>query len=96
MKHSILLALAALTICSVDPASAAGAVAPFGCDARPGQTCFFKLFLGPRATRIVQLPAGMKVNVPGVEIGRDRYCIDLGRPPRYKCAQKIINAKYNN
>jgi hypothetical protein len=94
MKHAILLALAALAICSVNPAAAAPA--PFGCGARPGQICFFKIFYGPRATRIVQLPTGMKVNIPDVVIDRDKYCVEVGRPPAYKCTQKTINATYNN
>jgi hypothetical protein len=94
MKHAIPLALVALAIGSVN--AAAAAPAPFGCDARAGQTCFFKIFYGPRATRIVQLPSGMKVKIPDVEIGRDHYCVGVGKPPAYKCTQKTINAIYNN
>ena len=94
MKHSILLALAALTISGA--ALAAAGTAPFGCDARAGQTCYFKLLLGPHATRIVQLRAGMKVKIPGVDIGHDSYCVDVGKPPVHKCAKKVINANYNN
>ena len=94
MKHGILLAVAALTIGGA--ASAATGNAPFGCDARAGQTCYFKLYLGPRSTRIVQLQAGMKVTIPGVDIGHDRYCVDIGKPPNNRCKQKIINATYNN
>jgi hypothetical protein len=94
MKHGILLALAALTLSGA--ASAATGKAPFGCDARAGQTCYFKLYLGPRATRIVVLQSGMKVTIPGVDIGRDRYCVDIGKPPANKCSKKIINAAYNN
>src|SRR5262249_5418986 len=60
MKRSLLLALAALTMGTAGAVAAAAPGAPFGCDARAGQTCFFKIFYGPRATRIVQLPAGMK------------------------------------
>ena len=94
MKHAILLALAVLTIGNVNLAAAAPA--PFGCDARAGQTCFFKIFYGPRSTRIVQLPTGMKVNIPDVTIGRDKYCVEVGKPPAYKCTQKTINATHNN
>jgi hypothetical protein len=101
MTRSNLLALAALAILGVGTAAvsrveAAPATAPFGCDARAGQTCFFKIFYGPRATRIVQLRAGMKDKIPGVEIGRDSYCVDVNRPPVYRCTHKTINATYNN
>jgi hypothetical protein len=95
MKHSILLALAALTIFSVSPAAAA-APAPFGCDARAGQICYFKIYYSPRRTRIVQLPTGVKVNIPDVVVGRDTYCVSVGKPPANKCTQKTINATYNN
>jgi hypothetical protein len=101
MKRSNLLVLAVLAMSGIGAAtiSSVGAVpvtAPFGCDAGAGQTCFFKILYGPRSTRIVQLPAGMKVKIPDVAIGRDHYCVSLGKPPAYKCAQKIINAGYNN
>ena len=101
MKRSHLIVLTALAILCAGAAAfsgleAAPAIAPFGCDARAGQTCYFKLFLGPRATRIVQLPSGMKVKIPGVEIGRDGYCVDLTKPPVNKCSRKTINANYNN
>jgi hypothetical protein len=94
MKHSILLAAAALTICGANPASAAPA--PFGCNARTGQICYFKIFYTSRGTRIVQLPTGMKVNIPDVAVGRDRYCVSVGKPPVYKCPEKTINASYND
>lgn len=94
MKHPIFLALAALTICGANPATAAPA--PFGCDARAGQTCYFKIYYSPRRTRIVQLPTGMKVTVPDVVIGRNTYCVDVGKPPANKCMQKTISATYNN
>jgi hypothetical protein len=101
MKRSNLLVLAVLAMSAIGAATISGvgavpATAPFGCDARAGQTCFFKILYGPRATRIVQLRAGMKVNIPGIEIGRDKYCESLGKPPPHKCAQKLINANYNN
>jgi hypothetical protein len=94
MKQAILLTLAALTVCSAGAAAAADA--PFGCDAAPGQTCFFNVFLGPRATRAVQLPAGVKQKIPGVTIGQDSYCVALNAAPPYTCSHKIINADYNN
>jgi len=101
MKRSRLVVLTALAILGAGAAAfsrleAAPATAPFGCDARAGQTCYFKLFLGPRATRIVQLRSGMKVKIPGIEIDRDRYCVDLDKPPVNKCSHKTINANYNN
>jgi hypothetical protein len=94
MKLSILLVLAALTMFSVNPAAAAPA--PFGCDASAGQICYFKLYYSPRRTRIVQLPTGMKVNIPDVVVDRDTYCVSVGQPPANKCTQKTINATYNN
>jgi len=94
MKYTILLALAALAICGAN--SAAAAPAPFGCDARAGQTCYFKIYYSPRSTRIVQLSTGMKVNIPDVVVDRDKYCVDVGKPPANKCMQKTIRATYNN
>jgi len=95
MKRLIFVAVAAMAIAGIDPASAADA--SFGCEARAGQTCFFKLFLGPRATRVVQLVSGMKVNVPGVDVGRDHYCMDLAGPPAsLRCQHKLISAGYNH
>jgi hypothetical protein len=91
------VAAAALLAIGAPPAAqAAPGTAPFGCDARPGVTCFFKLYLGPRATRIVQLKSGMKVSVPGVAIGNDSYCVSANRPPVPKCARTVINATYNH
>ncbi len=90
-------AAAALLATAAEPAAhAAPGTAPFGCDARSGVTCFFKLFLGPRATRIVQLPSGMKVSIPGVNIGSDRYCVAVNQSPVPKCRQIVINATYNH
>jgi len=86
-----LLATAAPPTAHADPGTA-----PFGCDARPGVTCYFKLFLGPRHTRIVQLKSGMKVGIPGVDIGKDRYCVSANQPPVPKCAPTVINATYNH
>jgi hypothetical protein len=94
MKHSILAALALLTMSG--GAGAAPGSAPFGCNARPDQVCYFKLLLGPRATRIVQLRGGMKVTIPGLDIGQDHYCVDLGKSPAHKCRQKTVNASYND
>jgi hypothetical protein len=96
MKPSILLAAVALTVCSLAPAFAAPVTVPFGCDARAGKTCYFELFLGPHATRMVQLLAGMKESFPGIQIGQDHYCVDMSGPPGPKCDQKVIKADYNN
>jgi len=90
---------AAVVLLAADAGLAAPATpakAPFGCDARPGVTCFFKLFLGPRATRIVQLKSGMRVDIPGVHIGNDSYCRSANEPPVPKCEQIAINATYNH
>jgi hypothetical protein len=101
MSRVYLTAIAAIVLlatgAALSPAAhAAPGTAPFGCDARPGVTCFFKLFLGPRATRIVQLRSGMKVNIPGVNIGNDSYCVHVNQPPVPKCARTVINATYNH
>jgi hypothetical protein len=78
------------------PAANADAGVPFGCDGAKSATCFFKLFLGPRDTRIVQLLSGMKVNIPGIVAGRDRYCVSLNKPPAPTCARLAVNATYNH
>jgi hypothetical protein len=99
MRRALITAVAAaalLATAAPPAAHAAPGTAPFGCDARPGVTCFFKLFLGPRATRIVQLQPGMKVSIPGVNIGNDRYCVATNQPPVPKCRQIVINATYNH
>lgn len=99
MARAYITAMAAAVLLTTAPVFAAPATpakAPFGCDARPGVTCFFKLFLGPRATRIVQLKSGMKVDIPGLDIGKDRYCVSQNAPPAPKCEQIIINATYNH
>ena len=77
-------------------ANAAPVSAPFGCDAPKSATCLFKLFLGPRATRIVQLLPGMKVSIPGINIGQDRYCVSLNKTPAPNCQRVLINTSYNH
>jgi hypothetical protein len=98
MRLACITAVAAALLAAGAPpaARAAPGTAPFGCDARRGVTCVFKLFLGPRATRMVELPSGMKVSIPGVDIGNDRYCVAANKPPVWKCAQTVINATYNH
>jgi len=100
MKHLILVAAAALTIGSAGPAAAAAAgptaPAPFGCNARAGQTCYFKIYYTPRGTRIVLLPGGTREAIPGLQIGTDHYCVEVGKQPANKCTQKVVNANYNN
>jgi hypothetical protein len=99
MRRAFITALAAAALLAIGAppgAHAAPGTAPFGCDARPGVTCFFKLFLGPRATRVVQLQAGMKVGIPGVDISKDRYCVSANQPPVPKCAHTVINGTYNH
>ena len=67
---------------------------PFGCDARAPNVCHFRIFY-TRGDRIVILPAGMKeAKVPAIIGGG--YCMTLGKSPVYKCARKVINAKYNS
>jgi hypothetical protein len=99
MTRACITAVAAAAVLATGAASAASAAsgtAPFGCNAGHGITCFFKLFLGPRATRIVQLPSGMTVNIPGVNIGNDRYCVSANKPPLSTCAQTVIKATLND
>lgn len=93
MRLLIAVAVATLTA-SLGPAIAADA--PFGCEARVPNTCYFRIFYSPRGTRDVVLPAGMKVKIPGVQIDRDRYCVAVGARPTNKCSRKIINANYNS
>jgi hypothetical protein len=99
MSRACFAAIAVMALLAAGAAPAAHAApgtAPFGCDARHGVTCIFKLFLGPRATRIVVLQSGMKVGIPGVNIGKDHYCVSPNVPPRPKCAQTVINGTYNH
>jgi hypothetical protein len=96
MKRSIILLGAALAICGANPASAAKGTAPFGCEARKPSVCYFRIFYLPRHTRQVTLPAGVKEQIPGVDIGRDQYCVSTGAPPAHKCARKTITANENN
>ena len=101
MTRAYISAIAAITLLASGTilsatANAAPVDAPFGCDAPKSATCFFKLYLGPRATRIVQLLPGMKVSIPGINIGQDKYCVSLNTPPVPKCARIAINATYNH
>src|SRR5690349_8530900 len=101
MARAHLVAIAAVALLGAGtilctPADAAPVSAPFGCDAPKSARCIFKLFLGPQATRIVQLLPGMKVSVPGINIGRDRYCVSLNKMPLPTCARIAINATYNH
>ena len=82
---------------TLSPAANADDGVPFGCDAAAKSAkCFFKLFLGPRDTRIVQLKSGMKVNIPGIAVGQDKYCVSLNEPPAPTCQRIAVNATYNN
>ncbi len=96
MKRSIFFLGAAFAICLAQPATAATGTAPFGCSAVKPKICYFRIFLGPRQGRTVVLPAGEQVSVPGVNIGRDQYCMKIGGVPVYKCARKTISATANN
>jgi hypothetical protein len=68
--------------------------APFGCDARAPNVCYFRVFYA-RGDRVVILAAGMKDKVPGVTLGGN-YCMTLGKTPVQKCTRKVINDKYNS
>jgi hypothetical protein len=54
------------------------------------------IFYYPQYNRQIVLPAAMKVTVPGINIGRDRYCVSLGKAPRYDCSPKLITNGYNH
>jgi len=94
MKRSVFALAAGLIVCGAGPTSAADA--PFGCDARAPRVCYFRIFFTPRGDRVVTLPGGTKERIPGVTIGRDHYCMTLGKTPDYKCARKLVNDQYNN
>ena len=101
MVRAQVFAIAAIALCASGTVLFAAAdqeppPVPFGCDAAKGTTCFFKLFLGKRNTRIVQLPAGMKAKIPGVVAGQDQYCVSLNQSPVPKCQRLAINATYNH
>jgi len=101
MTRAHVTAIAAITLLATGAilpgaVNAAPVDAPFGCDAPKSATCYFKLFLGPRATRIVQLLPGMKVSIPGINIGQDRYCVTLNNVPMPTCPRIAINATYNH
>ena len=98
MARAQIIAIAAVALFSSGAvlADTAPPKVPFGCDAAKGTTCVFKLFLGPRSTRIVKLQSGMKVGIPGVVAGRDSYCVSLNTPPVPSCARQAVNATYNH
>jgi hypothetical protein len=91
-------AMAVFAIGVGSTADAASGTAPFACNAGRGRTatCFFKLFLGPTYTRIVQLPANMTVSIPNVNIGSDRYCVSMNTTPLPTCVPTVIKATLNN
>ena len=93
MKRAFFVLAAALTVGGVNPATAADA--PFGCDARAPNVCYFRVFY-TRGDRIVILPAGMKNKVPGLTIGQDHYCMSLGQTPVFTCKRKLIDTRYNS
>jgi hypothetical protein len=75
-------------------APAPTARAPFGCEARAPNVCYFRIFY-TRGDRIVILSAGTKENKVPVIAGGD-YCMTLNKSPVYKCSRKVINDKYNS
>ena len=94
MGRSILFAGLIFVLGAIAPASAE--IAPFGCDAAAGQTCYFRIYYAKGIARSVQLTAGMKTTVPDVDIGVAHYCVSIGKPPPPNCRQKLINANHNN
>ena len=100
MKHLVLIASVALALGAAAAAVARGcrrtaAKAPFGCEARAGSICYFRIFYPEGRSRDVVLPAGMKQRIPEVRIGRDSYCVTVNAKPPHKCARKMIGAGYN-
>jgi hypothetical protein len=85
---------AAVRTAPTAPAPGPNAVAPFGCEARAPNICYFRVFYS-RGDRIVILPAGMKAQKVPVLAGGD-YCVALNKSPVFKCARKAVNAKYNS
>jgi hypothetical protein len=94
MRRSTFFTALIFAIGMAVPASAE--VAPFGCDAGAGQTCYFRIYYTAGVARMVQMIAGTKTSVPDVNIGVARYCGSVGKPPPPKCSRKLINANYNN
>jgi hypothetical protein len=94
MKPWLFAAVGALALSAAAPAMADDA--PFGCEARAGSVCYFRLFMLPRFGRVVVLPAGMKVKIPGLNIGKDSYCVGVGATPTFLCKKKLVDAKYNS
>lgn len=76
--------------------SATAGDAPFGCTARAPNVCHFHIFYMVRGDRVVILTAGTKTKVPGVKVGRDQYCVALGKTPPFKCERKAVNAQLNS
>jgi len=95
MTRSVFLLVTSMMVCAAGPATAATRTASFGCEARKPAVCYFRILYHPRYNRQIVLPAGMKVTVPGLNIGHDRYCVSVGTPPRHRCASKLITADYN-
>jgi len=95
-RSLVLLGGLGIAILAATPASAETASALFGCDASRSAVCYFRIFYYPKFNRQIVLPAGMKVTVPGLTIGRDRYCVSVGTPPRHGCQSKLIDANYNS
>ena len=58
--------------------------------------CYFRIFYYPQYNRQIILPAAMKVTVPWINIGRDRYCLSVGTAPSYDCSRKLITNGYNH
>ena len=94
MRQFIFLTAAALALAFASPAAAANA--SFGCDAGQPGVCYFRIFYYPQYNRQIILPAAMKVTVPGINMGRDYYCVSIGKTPPYDCSRKLITTGYNH
>jgi hypothetical protein len=94
MRRPVLLIPATFALALASPAAAANA--SFGCEARAPAVCYFRIFYYPQYNRQIILPAAMKVAVPGINIGRDRYCVAVGKTPPHDCSPKLITTGYNH
>jgi hypothetical protein len=90
MKHALLLLAAAATLWATPPAMAADGPL-FSCVSAASNVCRFRIFYS-RGDRIVVLTGGMQQNVPGVTVGKDRYCMAIHQNPGSRCAAKLVAA----
>ena len=89
----VLLAPAIATQVPPVPAPPPTTIVPFGCNARAGSVCYFRIFY-QRGDRVVILASGMRAKVPGVTIGGS-YCMTPDKTPVYTGNRKVISERSN-